>query len=196
MSSTNSSDRLTLLSYASFNHHIPIHDHSWRQHQWIQAETMVALASLALQSVKPLSERQFGKQTRDTYFVWSWRSRTKLWYWSLHVLGLYRFFPGHLLRQWNLTTASSGSDGGSLWRLLCSLVHPKTQHLKSLFGADIVYLQQLQQVISNGGPQLLTQGCVYAYRAASQMGGIFSPWWREQRENLKQLILRDCLWYI
>ncbi len=91
----------------------------------------------------------------------------------------------------------SGSDGGSLWRLLCSLVHPKTQHLKSLFGADIVYLQQLQQVISNGGggPQLLTQGCLYAYRAASQMGGTFSPRWCEQRENLKQLVLRDCLWF-
>ncbi len=113
--------------------------------------------------------------------------------------GLYWFFPGHFLRQWNLTTVSSGSDGGSLWRLLCSLVHPKSQHLKSLFGADIVYLQQLtlQQVISNGGggPQLLTQGCVCAYRAASQMGGTFSPRWREQRENLKQLVLRDCLWF-
>ncbi len=58
----------------------------------------------------------------------------------------------------------SGSDGGSLWRLLCSFVHPKTQHLKILFGADIVYIQQ--QVISNDGdgPQLLNQGCVYAYR--------------------------------
>ncbi len=85
---------------------------------------------------------------------------------------------------------------GVYGRLLCSLVHPKTQHLKSLFGADSVYLQQLQQVISNGGggPQLLTQGCVYAYRAASQMGATFSPRWREQRDNLKQLVLRDCLW--
>ncbi len=47
MSSTTSSDRLTLLSYATFNDHIPIHDHSgstWRQHQWKQAETMIALA--------------------------------------------------------------------------------------------------------------------------------------------------------
>ncbi len=77
-----------------------------------------------------LSEGQFGKQTHDTYFVWSWRSRTKRWYWSLHVLGtLPIFFPGHFLRQWNLTTVSSGSDGGSLWRLLCLLVHHKTQHL-------------------------------------------------------------------
>ncbi len=60
---------------------------------------------------------------------------------------------------------------------ICSLVHHKTQHLKSLFGADIVYLLQLQQVISNsgGGPQLLTQGCVYVNRAASQIGGTFSP---------------------
>ncbi len=47
MSSTTSSDRLTLLSYATFNHHIPIYDHSgstWRQHQRKQAETMIALA--------------------------------------------------------------------------------------------------------------------------------------------------------
>ncbi len=89
----------------------------------------------------------------------------------------------------------SGSDWGSLWRLLCSLVHPKTQRLKSLFGADIVYLQQLQQVIRNGGggPQLLTQSSVYAYRAVSQMGGTFSPLWREPRENLKLFILIDCL---
>ncbi len=56
MSSTNSSDRLTLLSYATFNHHIPIHDHSWRQHQWIQTE-MVALTSLALQSAKKLFQK-------------------------------------------------------------------------------------------------------------------------------------------
>ncbi len=105
--------------------------------------------------------------------------------------GLYRLFPGHFLRQWNLTTAAL------MERLWCSLVHPRTQHLKSLFGANIVYLQQLQQVISNGGgrPQLLTHGCVYAYGAASQMGGTFSPQWREQRENLKLLILRDLLWF-
>ncbi len=58
MSSTNSSNRLALLSYATFNHHIPpIHDHSWRQHQWIQTETMVALASLALQSAKKLFQK-------------------------------------------------------------------------------------------------------------------------------------------
>ncbi len=53
MSSTNSSDRLMLLSYAT----IPIHDHSWRQHQWKQTETMVALASLALQSAKKLFQK-------------------------------------------------------------------------------------------------------------------------------------------
>ncbi len=29
----------------------------------------------------------------------------------------------------------------------------------------------------------------------SHMGGTFPPQWREQRENLKLLILRDCLWY-
>ncbi len=57
MSSTNWSDRLTLLSYATFNHHIPIHDHSWRPLQWKQTETMVALASLALQSAKKLFQK-------------------------------------------------------------------------------------------------------------------------------------------
>ncbi len=99
MSSTNSSDGLTLLSYATFNHHIHIHDHSWRQHQWKQTETMVALASLALQSAKKLFQKGNLENKWDTYFVWSWRSRMKRLYWSLHVLGtLLIFFPGHFLR--------------------------------------------------------------------------------------------------
>ncbi len=174
----------SLLSYASFNYHIPIHDHSWRQHQWTQTKTMVALASLALQSAKKLFQKGNleNKHVILTLSGADVRARSvgidPYTYW-----GLYLFFPGHFLRQWHLTTVSSGSDGGSLWRLLCSLMHPKTQHLKCLFGTDSVYLQQLQQVISNGGgrPQLLTQGCVYAYRAASQMGRTFSPRWREQR---------------
>ncbi len=55
----------------------------------------------------------------------------------------------------------------------------QTQHLEGIFGTDIVYLQQLQQVISNGkgGPQLLTQDCVYVNRAASQMDGKFEWEW-------------------
>ncbi len=57
MSSTNSSDRLTLLLFAAFNYHIPIHDHSWRQDQWKQTETMLALASLALQSTNKLFQK-------------------------------------------------------------------------------------------------------------------------------------------
>ncbi len=36
-----------------------------------------------------LSERQFGKQTHDACFVWSWRSCTKHWYWSLIILGTF-----------------------------------------------------------------------------------------------------------
>ncbi len=63
----------------------------------------------------------------------------------------------------------SGSDEGRLWRLLCTSVHHKTQHLLSLFGADIV------SISSNGRLQLLTQGCVYANRAASQDGRDFFP---------------------
>ncbi len=60
MSWTTSSYWLTLLSYATFNYHIHIHDNSdstWRQHQWKQTETMVALASLPLQSAKKLFQK-------------------------------------------------------------------------------------------------------------------------------------------
>ncbi len=141
-----------------------------------------------------LSQGQFGKQKHDTYFVWSRRSQTKSWYWFLHVLGTLQIF----FQDISLDNETWPQCPQRLrWRLLCPSVHPKTQHLKSLFGADIVYLQQLQLLIryGGGGPQLLIQGFVCAYRLASQMGGTFSPWWREQRENLKQLILRDCLWF-
>ncbi len=108
--------------------------------------------------------------------------------------GLYWFFPRHFLRQWNLTTDSVRLR----WRKcietsmfvsnFMTIMHTPFNFVLTIHK----YLQQLQQVISNGGGlQLLTQGCVY--RAASQMGGTFSPQWREQRENLKRLILRDCL---
>ncbi len=76
MSSTTASDQLTLLSYATFNYHIPIHDHSdstWRQQQWKQAETMIALTISLTECQEALSERQFEKKTHETYFVWSWR---------------------------------------------------------------------------------------------------------------------------
>ncbi len=96
MSSTTSSDRLTLLSYATFYYHIPIHDHSgstWRQHQWKQAETMIALASLALQSLKKLFQKgNFENKRVNTYFVWSWRPHTKRWYWFLNIYGTLPYF--------------------------------------------------------------------------------------------------------
>ncbi len=138
-----------------------------RPHQWKQTETMVALASLALQSDKKL----FQKGNLENKCVILTLSGADVHARSVSIdpykyWGLYWFFPGHFLRQWNLTSVHSGSDGGSLWRLLYSLVHPKTQHLKSLFGADSVYLQQLQQVISNGGggPQLLTVSVLIGQR--------------------------------
>ncbi len=73
------SDRLKLLSYATFNYHIPIHNYSdstWRQHQWKHTETMIVLAISRTECQEAFSERKFGKQICDTYFVWSWRSRT------------------------------------------------------------------------------------------------------------------------
>ncbi len=42
-----------------------------------------------------LSEGQFGKQTRDTYFVWSWRSRT------IGLGDVYQIGIGRCL-QWNI----------------------------------------------------------------------------------------------
>ncbi len=153
MISTNSSNRLTLISYATFNYHIPIHDHSWRQHQWKQTETMVALALLALQSAKKLFQK--GNLENKHMIL------------TLSGADNYARSVGNDAdRDWGVPV---GSDGGSLWILLCSLVHPKTQHLKSLFGADIVYLQQLEQVISNGwgGPQL-QQGCNQLIKSDSE----------------------------
>ncbi len=55
-----SSDRHLYASYAFFNYRIPIYDRSgstWRHHQWKQAETMVALATLPLQSAKKLFQK-------------------------------------------------------------------------------------------------------------------------------------------
>ncbi len=57
-----------MLSYATFNYHIPIHYHSWRHHQWKQTETMVALASLAFRCLHTESEifacRKINKTSR------------------------------------------------------------------------------------------------------------------------------------
>ncbi len=131
MSTTNSSDRLTLLSYATLNYHIPIHDHSWRQYQWKQTETMVALASLALQSAKKLFQKGHLENKRVILTLSGADIRAQsigidpYTYWEL-----YRFFQGYFLRQWNLTTVPSvarmeGVYGDSY----INLVHPKTQHL-------------------------------------------------------------------
>ncbi len=45
--------------------------------KWKQAETMIALAISLTECQEALSEGQFGKQTCDTYFVWSWRLSMK-----------------------------------------------------------------------------------------------------------------------
>ncbi len=108
MISTNSSNRLTLISYETFNYHIPIHDHSWRQHQWKQTETMVALASLALQSAKKLFQKG---NLENKHMILTLSGADNY----AHSVGidahrdweLHRFFPGHFLRQWNLNTVSS-----------------------------------------------------------------------------------------
>ncbi len=102
MSSTNSSDQLTLLSYATFNYHIPIQNNSWRQHQWKQ--TMVALASLALQSAKKL----FQKGNLENKSVIFTLPRADVCARSVGI-DPYTYW-GHFLRQWNLTTVSSAAQ--------------------------------------------------------------------------------------
>ncbi len=72
------------------------------QHQWIQAETMVALASLALLSAKKL----FQKGNFENKCVILTLSGADVCARSVGIdpymyWGLYRFFPGHFLRQWN-----------------------------------------------------------------------------------------------
>ncbi len=57
-----------------------------------------------------LSERQFGKQMRDTYFFWSWHPCTKCWNWSINIADCTDFFPGHFLWKLNLTTVSSAAQ--------------------------------------------------------------------------------------
>ncbi len=46
--------------------------------------------------------------------------------------GRNRFFSGIFPLKMKFNHSVLGSDGGRLWRLLCSLVHPKTQHKASL----------------------------------------------------------------
>ncbi len=72
---------------------------------------MEALASLALQRVKKL----FQKGNLENKRVILTLSGADVHAWSVGIdpyafWGLYRFFPGHFLKQWNLTTVSSAAQ--------------------------------------------------------------------------------------
>ncbi len=102
----------------------------------VKTETMVALASLALQSAKKL----FQKGNMEKKCVTLTLSGADIHVRSVGIdsymyWGLCRFFPGYFLRQWNLTTVSSAQMEG-VYR--DANVRPKTQCLKCLFGADIM----------------------------------------------------------
>ncbi len=141
-----SSDRLTLLSYAIFNYHIPIYDYSsstWRQHQWKQADTMVALAKLALQSAKKLFQKDNFKTKYDV----------------LALSGA------------DVHARSVGIDPSFRIKLCktprCSAVTgciPKHNTCKASLALTLY-------IFSNGRLLLLTQGCVYANRAESITNG-------------------------
>ncbi len=47
-----------------------------------------------------------------------------------------RIFPSKM----KFNHSVPGSDGGRLWRLLCLLVHPKTQHLYFVFVREVLTL--------------------------------------------------------
>ncbi len=74
-------------------------------------QTMVALASLALQSPKKLFQKGYLENKRVILTLSGADVRTPsvgidpYTYW-----GLYRFFPGHFLRKLNLTTVSSAAQ--------------------------------------------------------------------------------------
>ncbi len=64
-----------LFSYATFNYHIPIYDHS---------EAMIALAISLTECQEALSEGQFGKQ-RVILTLSGADVHTKRWYWFLNI---------------------------------------------------------------------------------------------------------------
>ncbi len=90
MSSTNSSNRLALLSYAllttTFLFTI-IHEDSTSD-----TDRDDGSFSIISFSAKKLFQKGNLETTRDTYFVWSWHSRQMLVDWSLHVLGTLLIF--------------------------------------------------------------------------------------------------------
>ncbi len=58
-----------------------------------------------------LSEGQFVKQTHDTYFVCSWCSQMKRWYWFLHVLGTLLIFFQDISSDNETSMSSAQMDG-------------------------------------------------------------------------------------
>ncbi len=65
-----------------------IHEDRTSENRDIGSFSIISLT----ECLEALSEGQFVKQTRDIYFVWSWRLRTKRWYLFLHVLGTLPIF--------------------------------------------------------------------------------------------------------
>ncbi len=110
MSSTNSSNRLTLLSYATFNHHIPIHD-SFMKTAPVKTDRdngSFSIISLT-ECQKDLSEGQFGKQTCDTCLELTFVHKALVLI-PTRIGDFTYFIPGHFLGQWNLTTVSSAAQ--------------------------------------------------------------------------------------
>ncbi len=121
-----------------------------------------------------LSERQFGKQKHDTYFclelTFAHKALDKALVLIPICIGDFNDFLQDISIDKKLNhSVLSCSEGECLWRLLCSL-HPKTQHRTT---------------------QPIWRWHIYLAATAS------NQWWqwREQRENLKQFVLRDCLWF-
>ncbi len=74
-----------------------------------------------------LSERQFGKQTRDSYFVWSWRSHTKHWYWFLLVLGTLPIFYGTIAPSCDVPQTDSRSLSCGVSEILAMFSYCRTE---------------------------------------------------------------------
>ncbi len=78
-----SSSPLHIAFIGHFYCHIDHSGNTCRHHQWKQAETMVALATLALQSAKQLFQKGFGNQHMTCLFCLELTFSHRGWYWSL-----------------------------------------------------------------------------------------------------------------
>ncbi len=198
-----------------FNRRIALYDRSgstWRQHQWKQAETMVALATLALQSAKKLFQkgnlktkyealtlsasdvraRSIALSESDFAKIQPWND-PRLWgspvenNWHDFI----DFFSVHFLQKWNLTTVSSAAQMEGVCRAPMSIgASQNTTLVLPLWRCHCISPVMTDRCFSLRPVSMLIG------QRVSQMGGTFPYSDVYLGRNLESLVLRDCLWFI